>query len=117
MTNESSSIPATVDFTLWRGDTFRRALTVTDDSDQDWNFTDAEVRLYVRNNQEDSALITLETGSGINITDNIVTIELTDAQTNELQARSYLYEIEYTSSGGDVTTWIVGKLTLRDKPA
>lgn len=116
MTNESLSLPGVVDFTLWRGDTFRRALTVTEDGSDPWDFTGAEVKMYVRDNQESAPIITLEDEAGITIAENVINIELTDVQTNTLKARAYLYEIEYTEAGGEVRTWIAGKLILKDKP-
>jgi hypothetical protein len=112
---ESSSIPATVDFTAWKGDTFRRALTVTDESDVAWNFSGASVKLYLRESPEASPVLTLQSGSGVSIASNVVTIEITSAQTDALKIRSYLYEIEYTGSGGDVRTWIAGKLLLKGR--
>jgi len=116
MSNESSSLPAVVDFTVWRGDTFRRALTVTNDAESAWDFTGAAVKLYIRDTQESDALITLEEAPGLEIALNVITIELSAAQTNTLKARSYLYEVEYTSAGGDTRTWLAGKLILKDKP-
>lgn len=111
---ESASLPANLDFNVWRGDTFRRTLTVTDGTDP-WDFTDASIKFYIRDTQDSAALITLQASSGVTIVSNVVTIELTDTQTGSLGARSYLYEVEYTDSNDEIRTWISGKFIVSDK--
>lgn len=113
--SESISLPAYVDFTVWRGDTFRRVLTVTDDAEAAWDFSATIIKVYVRDTQAATPVYTLEEDQGITIDNNVVTIQLTDAQTNELKAKAYLYEIEYTSDTDDVRTWIAGKLIVKDR--
>ena len=89
-----------------QGATFTRTFTVTIDGDP-WNFTGYSALMQVRESFDSPvAAITLGTFNGmIALGDEQGTITLTiDADTTDnLTAGAYVYDMEVTSAGGEVT--------------
>ena len=59
-----------------------------------------------------SSTATNFTSSVTNASDGTIQITLTSTQTNSLKAGRYVYDVEITSSGGDVTRVIEGQLEV-----
>ncbi len=106
---ESSSIVATkTDFRLYQGDTFTRSITVLDGAGDAFDFTGASLDFIIKERAGGSNTLALEIGSGISVAANVITITVTAAQTAALSIKRYVYDLKFTSSGGAITTWMIG---------
>lgn len=110
---ESSSIVATkTNFRLYKGDTFTRVITVTDENSDPFDFTGASLAFTIKEHPSASAVLALSIGSGISIASNVVTITATAAQTADLLIKRYVYDFKITSSGGAISTWMLGGFSV-----
>lgn len=106
------SYPADYRITLMQGDTYKRTLT--------WvvnkvpvNLGGYSARLQIRESADDpsvaldaSEYLTLGGAAGT------IEIEIPAAETADLEAGRYVYDLEVESAGGEVTTLIAGSLTV-----
>ena len=108
-----SSLPASLDFQAYRQNTFRRAFTVTEDSNP-YDFSGADVVMYLRETETGDPVVTLTEGSGITVASNVITVVITVAQlaTWENGGTAY-YEIQVNEST-DITTWLAGRIIISD---
>lgn len=107
--SESNSIPTILNFEHYRGNTFRRQFTVTQDS-ADYNLGSATVRFLLRKISSKTPVLTLDEGSGITIAGNVITVVVTVSQLESLGSPSKLdYELQ-VNEGSDVTTWLSGEV-------
>lgn len=88
-----------------QGATYSRTFTVTIDA-APWDFTGYTAAMMVRESF-DSELPTLSLSDGDGITlggaAGTIDVEITATQTEDLAAGSYVYDLEVTSAGGEVT--------------
>ena len=59
-----------------------------------------------------TAFVTLTNGSGITLANGSFTIAFTNAQTNAMPLGKWVYDLEITSGGGQVTRLIQGSFTV-----
>lgn len=114
MTESSSSIAGALNITHKRGDTFQRNFTITDDDDNPIDLTGYTCRLQIRENASRDAVLSATTSNYISITgasDNIITV-VVPASLMSFDARSYLWDLEVTSTGSVTETWLAGTFTL-----
>lgn len=74
-----SSLPASLNFEAYRGNTFRRAFTVTEDSSP-YDLSTADVIMYLRETKTGDPVVTLTEGSGITISTNVISVVVTPTQ-------------------------------------
>lgn len=107
MTTTSQTLPASLNFSLFGGDTFRRVFTVTDENSNPYDFTNYAVTFVLEKN--DRAVLTKTEAGGISIVDNAITVEIGNTDTKTLEGVSYEYYLKLTNElTGDVRTWISG---------
>ncbi len=117
--SESSSVIATkTNFRLYKGDTFTRAITVTDGAGDPFSFSGASLTFTVKEKATDASNVAqLTIGSGITVASNVVTITMSAATTAALAVKRYVYDLKFTSSGEAVTTWMIGGFSVEQDVA
>ena len=111
--SESSSVIATkTNFRLYKGDTFTRSITVTDGAGDPFDFTGATLAFTIKEVKGGSNVLALTISSGITVASNVITITATASQTNALSVKRYVYDLKFTSSGGAVSTWMLGGFSV-----
>lgn len=110
---ESNTLPGILNFSIFKGDTFRRNLTVTDDGNAAWNFTGATVKMVI--SRGETPVLTIQNGQGVSISTNVVSLTITDEQTLALEALAYEYDLIYTNSSGDTRTWMSGAFIVEER--
>lgn len=111
---ESATLPAQLDFVIFKGDTFTRDFTVTN-NDIPWNFTGANVKFILQYAGAIIATFTSTPTAGITITSNTVSLKITDEQTAAYEAKTYEYDLVLIDASQDSRTWISGNFIVRDK--
>jgi len=111
---ESSSVVATkTNFRLYKGDTFTRTITVTDGAKAPFNFSGASLTFTVKDTPGAASNVAqLTIGSGITVASNVITITMSAATTAALSLKRYVYDLKFTSSGGAITTWMLGGFSV-----
>ena len=105
----------TYDITCEQGATFNLVLTWRNPDQSPVDLTGYIGKMQVRASKADaSAVLTLETGSGITLggTSGTVTLNASATATGALDAGTYVYDLELTSSGGNVTRLVEGAFTV-----
>ncbi len=97
--------------TVDQGSTFKATIDVTDSEGDALNLTGYTVAGQLRKNFNSSTAVDF-TSSVTNVSDGTIQISLSATQTNSLKAGRYVYDVEITSSGGDVTRVIEGQLEV-----
>jgi hypothetical protein len=110
---ESSSVIAQrVDLRLYKGDTFKRVITVTAEGDP-FDFSGYSITFVVKEKATDSAsVVSLSIGSGITVAANVVTITIPAAETAKLAIKRYAYDLKFISSSGEVSTRMIGAFSV-----
>ena len=104
-----SQLPGTFNFGDYvSGDTVP-AVPMTFPSDMD--FTGSTALLQFRRAPGETEVLALTDTSGISIATNVVTIEKFTAPTVN-EKTIYFYDLQITTSGGDVRTWSHGSITI-----
>jgi hypothetical protein len=116
MTAESNSdIAAELCITHTKGDTFIRDFAFTDADGNPIDLTGYSVRLQLRESvRSSSATLDAATPNEITITgagNNVLSV-LIDAETMEIPARKYVWDLQLTTPGGVVTTYLFGNFTI-----
>jgi hypothetical protein len=104
----ANELPATVDLTAYRGDTWAQTFRFLTDVDAPLDLTGADVAAWARSDYPKTVehlLVSVD-----DPTTGVVTIAL--PQNGASAAASYEYDVEVTGSDGTVTTWVRGKLTV-----
>jgi len=108
------SLPASKDFTHYRGDTFRVRMRLKDASDAYIDLTGYTFLCELRTDPGDAVaetfVVSLLTQSGPTL--GGVELLLTAAETKALAPANYKWDLEVTFPGGDVQTPIGGKWVL-----
>jgi len=97
--------------TIDQGSTFIADVDVVDSDGNAVNLTGYTVAGQMRKSYS-STTATDFTASVTNISGGTVRISLTATQTNTLKAGRYVYDVEITSSGGQVTRVIEGQVEV-----
>ncbi len=112
-----SSTSTVYDILVDQGATLNRALFVKDAAKKAIPLSDYTGRMQIRDYIDSSIVVkTLTTENDrIAILENLgrVDIILTPSETEELEAKDYVYDVELESPDGDVTRILSGKLTVR----
>jgi hypothetical protein len=106
-----SSLPASLDFEAYRGNTFRRAFTVTEDSSP-YDLSGAAVIMYLRQSKTGDPVVTLTEGSGITVSTNVISVVITPAQLATWDDGGTAYYELQVNEGSDITTWIAGVIKI-----
>ena len=105
------------DFTMYAGDTNTITVTVTDSAGAVVNITGATITWKLLEEQGGTIALTKTVGSGIIITNGaggIFTIALAATDTASLLAGAYYHEAELTDTSSNVSTILIGTLTLKE---
>ncbi len=77
------------------------------------NFTGYTGRLQIRTVLSNDVIITLTNGAGITLSSlGVITLNMTAAQTAEIAAGDYKFDMQTTSGAGVIKTWIEGSFTI-----
>lgn len=111
---ESATLPAQLDFVIFKGDTFTRDFEVTN-NDVPWNFTGSNVKFILQYAGAVVATFTSSPVAGITIASNTISLKITDEQTAAFEAKTYEYDLVLIDAAGDSRTWVSGNFIVRDK--
>lgn len=95
------------DITYRKNDTFRFTITAKDASSNDFNFTGYTSKMQIKDALSGSVLQTYADGSGLTLETGLITVDLGKLA---LSRQELIYDLQLTSAGGDVSTWLNGKL-------
>lgn len=94
-----------------QGSTFTVYVDVTDASGDAFNLTSYTVAGQIRKNY--NSLNSVEFNTTLhNAPGGTIALNLTDTQTNSMKAGRYVYDVEVTSPGGEVTRVVEGQLEI-----
>jgi len=101
-----------------KGATFKRTITYKDGTDTPVDLFGASIRMQIRDNYtSETAAISIDTSSGgISIDEpenGIFTIELTPAETESLDFRQGVYDIEIEYTEGTVERVLEGRVKIK----
>lgn len=111
---ESATLPAQLDFVIFKGDTFTRDFEVTN-NDVPWNFTGSNVKFILQYAGSIVSTFTSTPAAGITIASNTISLKITDEQTAAFDAKTYEYDLVLIDGAGDSRTWVSGNFIVRDK--
>ena len=97
--------------TVDQGADFSALIDIADSTGNILNLTGYTVAGQVRKNY-DSTAYTQFGATVSNATGGVITILLTDTQTRSMTAGRYVYDVEITSSGGEVTRVLEGQVEV-----
>tara|TARA_R110000796_G_scaffold31104_4_gene82731 strand:- start:1296 stop:1637 length:342 start_codon:yes stop_codon:yes gene_type:complete len=94
-----------------QGSTFRANVDVTDSDGNELNLTNYTVAAQLRKNYSSTTAVEF-TATISNATSGVLEIFLSDTQTDLLKAGRYVYDVEITSPGGEVTRVLEGQIEV-----
>jgi hypothetical protein len=107
------------DILVDQGATLNRAFFLKDSAKRPLDLSGYAARMHVREFKNSTSIIEILTTENSQIVldelDGRVDILLTPAETEALEAKNYLYDLELESPEGDVTKIVSGKLTVRSE--
>jgi hypothetical protein len=106
--------PGTYNVVAYQGADWDRTFTVTQGGSA-LNLSGYTAAMQVREAADSTAfLLSLSNGSGITLggTAGTIAVAITAAQSSAVNAGSYAYDLELTSSGGQVTRLLQGGFTV-----
>ena len=107
------------DILVDQGATLNRAFFLKDSAKQPLDLSGYTARMHVREFRNSANIIEILTTENDQIVldelDGRVDILLTPSETEALEAKNYVYDLELESSEGDVTKIVSGKLTVRSE--
>lgn len=111
MSEVSSQLPVSLNFSMWKGDTFKKTLTFTDVSGNALNLSTATIKMQIRKKAGEPVLQTLSINNGIVVsgTNNVVFNKVID-----IEGGTYRYDIEVTFQSGVVRTYVSGQFKVMD---
>lgn len=93
--------PGTYDFTIYQGSTFHRIFTLRDKDGGTIDLTDFEVRMAIRNEIDSEIIASYDSASdtelSIDILNGQITLNIPDVETETLDFRYGLYDLEIYS--------------------
>lgn len=111
--------PGELNFEIQQGDSFNDVWTITDNAGALVNLTGYTGRMFIRDDLEDASTLLEITTANSRMTlggaAGTVTFAVSAALTAALPAKACVYDLELTSSGGIVTTWVRGNVVIRRK--
>lgn len=98
--------------TLTRGDTFRAQISLTDENGDPYVFAEGDkVRFAMKKTYDDPQPIIVK-----DIPTGTMILELLSADTKDLEVGEYVYDMQLTTSAGDIYTFITtAKLKLTEE--
>lgn len=113
MTEISNDISVSVNLIARKGDTYSRDFTVKDNAGGDYDFTNYNAKLQIKEKSYDTTFkIELTSGNGITLSTGQLSI-LIDANTMQnMVAKNYYYDLQLTYPSGEIKTWLAGKFTV-----
>lgn len=114
MATEISTLPANINYTLVKGDTWLPGTITADINGTPINFTGYSAKLEIRPNLSGSPTKTLTSpSSGITLSSSgVITLSMTAAETNAIPVGEYKYDLQITSGAGAVRTYSYGTITI-----
>ncbi len=106
--------PGNYNITLWQGADYDKTFTVTQNGTA-INWSGYTAQMQVRESSDaTSPLLSLTNGSGITLggTAGTITVAITNAQSSAINAGSFSYDLELTSSGGSITRLLQGSFNV-----
>lgn len=94
-----------------QGSTFRANIDVTDSDGNDLDLSNYAVSAQLRKSYSSSVAVNF-TATISNAANGVLEIFLSDTQTNALKAGRYVYDVEITSPGGEVTRVLEGQVEV-----
>jgi hypothetical protein len=101
----------TYNFTIEQGTTFRRVLTLQENGTA-MNLTGYSVASQMRSTHDSASIVATFTGTVSNAATGQITLSMTNTTTSGIDEALYVYDIEITSAGGDVTRILQGTVTV-----
>lgn len=107
---------ATLNLTFPQGATWTLSLAWNDDDGDPINLTGFSAAMQIRQSYAQSAtpIVSVSSGSGITLGGAAGTIEVRvpATSTDDIRAGRYVYDLELTSGGGEVTRLVEGTVTV-----
>ncbi len=101
----------TYNFILEQGATFTRTLTVKENNSA-MNLTGYSVASKMRSTHDSSTVVGTFTCTISNASGGVITMQMTNSTTADIEEGVYVYDIEITSSAGTVTRLMEGNITV-----
>lgn len=111
MSEVSSQLPVSVNFSMWKGDTFKKTLTFTDATGNALDLSTAAIKMQIRKKAGEPVLMSLSINDGIVVSgqNNVVFNKKID-----IEGGTYRYDIEVTYASGVVRTYVSGQFKVLD---
>lgn len=106
---------ATLNLTFPQGATWSFSLAWNDDDGDPINLTGYSAAMQVRQTYKSTTpVVSVSSGSGITLGGALgtVAVQVSATTTDDIKAGRYVYDLELTSAGGEVTRLIEGTLTV-----
>ena len=101
----------TYNFILEQGATFTRTLTVKENNSAMY-LTGYSVASKMRSTHDSSTVVGTFTCTISNASGGVITMQMTNSTTADIEEGVYVYDIEITSSAGTVTRLMEGNITV-----
>lgn len=98
--------------TIDQGSDFSVTITVEDNDGNIVDISGYTVEGKIKKNYASLTSVEFSTTSPITSTDGTINLTLTDAQTKDMEAGRYVYDVEITSSGGGTTRVLEGQVEV-----
>lgn len=106
---------ATLNLTFPQGATWSLSLTWNDDGGDPINLTGYTAAMQVRKSYDATTpVVSVSSGSGITLggVAGTIDVRIASSATDDVKAGRYVYDLELTSGGGEVTRLVEGTLTV-----
>jgi hypothetical protein len=104
----SESLPAQLDIRALSTDTFKRSFTVTDGSNQAFDFQNTIVKFNIVDANKNEIIMLSSDDETIQIEDNIIKIHIDPQDLSDLEKSPYMYKLIFEDQSGDIRTWLSG---------
>lgn len=101
-------------FTIKKGDTFRKKISIQNSNNELKNLTSCSARMKIKTSDLVTTLISLEVGSGItfDLVSKEMTFLITKVQTRAFAPGTYVYDIEFTDENSEDDTILEGSFIV-----
>lgn len=110
MSEISTILPEALNFSVWKGDTFKKTLSFFDASNAPLDLSTASVKMQIRKKAGEPVLESISSGYGITVVSNQVSIE----KMINIEKGTYRYDLEVTYASGIVRTYLSGLFKVSD---
>lgn len=108
--SEITILPGELNITIYKGDTFSKVFTLTDNEGNPVDLTECSVAMQVRKKPGGEVLVNLSEGNGLTVVDNTVTASFNV----EIPKGGYRWDMQFTYNGDIVRTYINGDFFVED---